>query len=63
MIGDTWYPIASMRILKYFLVRKAWLKANLKDIIHLINIQTFLMDEPEKGDPVKPCMDVYNKKS
>ena len=27
-----------------------------------INNQTFLMDDPEKGGPVTPCMDVYNEK-
>ena len=40
-------------------VKKSWVKANLKDIKKLINNQTFLMDNKEKGELVKPCMDVY----
>ena len=38
------------------------MKATLKDIINKINNHTFLKDEPEKGDPVTPCMDVYKAK-
>ena len=38
------------------------LKATLKFIKNLINNQFFLVDEPEKGYPVTPCMDVYNAK-
>ena len=40
-------------------VKKAWLKSTLKDIKHLINNNTFRMDESEKGGPVIPCMDFY----
>ena len=40
-------------------IRKLWHKENLKEIKNLINNQIFLMDEPEKGDPVTPCMDAY----
>ena len=43
-------------------IRKSWLKENLKQIKNLINNQTFLVDNPEKGEPVTPCMDVYKKK-
>ena len=32
MIGDTWYPIASMRILKYFLIYSANLKARVHQL-------------------------------
>ena len=31
--------------------KKVWLKANFKEIKNIINNQTFLMDEPEKGEP------------
>ena len=39
------------------------LKANLKEIRNLINNQNFLVDNPEKGEPVTPCMDVYKAKT
>ena len=38
-------------------IKKPWLKANLKEIKNLINNQTFLVQEPEKGEPVTPYMD------
>ena len=41
-------------------IKKPWLKATMKTIKNIINNQTFLVQEPEKGDPVTPCMDVYN---
>ena len=43
-------------------IKKAWLKVTMKDIKSLINNQTFIMDEPEKGYPVTPCMGVYKAK-
>ena len=43
-------------------VKKAWLKETLKEIKKLINNQNFLMDDPEKVDPVTPCMYVYKSK-
>ena len=33
-----------------------------KEIKNIINNQTFLMDEPEKGEPATWCMDVYKAK-
>ena len=39
-------------------INKPWIKATLKGVKILINNQTFLFQEPEKGDPVTPCMDV-----
>ena len=39
----------------------ACLAATLKEIKNLINNQTFLMDDPEKGDPVIACTDVYKE--
>ena len=41
--------------------KKSWLKATLKEIKHLINNQTFLINDLEKVDPVTPCMDVYKE--
>ena len=39
--------------------KKTRLKSTLKDINNLINNQNFLVQNPEKGEPVTPCMDVY----
>ena len=41
-------------------IRKPWLKATLKEIKNLINNQTFMIEDPKDGEPVTPCMDVYN---
>ena len=43
-------------------INKYWLKENLKYIKNLINNQTFLVEDPEKDEPVNPCMDVYKAK-
>ena len=43
-------------------IKKLWLKETLKDIKNLINNQTFLIEYPNKGEPVTPCMDVYKAK-
>ena len=40
-------------------IKKPWLKATLKDINNLINNQNFLIEDPEKYEPVTPCMDIY----
>ena len=40
-------------------MKKPWLKATLKEIKNLINNQTFLVEDPEKDEPVNLCMDVY----
>ena len=40
-------------------LKKPWLKATLKWINNLINGQNFLVEDPEKGEPITPCMDVY----
>ena len=37
-------------------------KSNSKEIKNIISIQNFLVQEPEKGEPVTPCMDVYKAK-
>ena len=43
-------------------IKKPWLKATFKEIKNLIDNQTFLVQYPEKGIPVTPCMDVYKVK-
>ena len=40
-------------------IRKSWLKATMKDIKNLINNHAFLVQDPAKGEPVTPNMDVY----
>ena len=34
----------------------------MKEIVNRINNNTFLVQDPEKGEPVTPCMDVYKAK-
>ena len=43
-------------------IKKPWLKATQKDIKNLINNQTFLVEDPDKGEPVTPYMDAYKEK-
>ena len=43
-------------------IKKSWLKVTLKYIQILINNQTFLTNDPEKGEPVTPSMDVHKAK-
>ena len=43
-------------------INKPWLKSTLKDITNLINNKSFLFQEPEKGEPVTPCIYVYKEK-
>ena len=40
-------------------IKKPWIKATLKDVNNLINNYNFLVQEPDKGDPLTMCMDVY----
>ena len=40
-------------------IKKPWIKANLKEINNLINNQTFLVEDPEKDQPVTPYIDSY----
>ena len=37
-------------------------KSNSKRYQNIINDQNFLVQDPEKGEPVIPCMDVYKDK-
>ena len=39
-------------------INKPWLKATQKKIKNIINNQTSLVEYPEKGGPVTPCMEV-----
>ena len=40
-------------------IKKPWIKATLKDVNNLINNYNFLVQDPDKGDPLTMCMDVY----
>ena len=43
-------------------IKNPWLKATLKEIKNLINNETFIIEDPNKGKPVTPYMDVYKAK-
>ena len=43
-------------------INKPWLEATLKEINNLINNQTFIVEDPEKDEPVTPWIDVYKAK-
>ena len=43
-------------------INKYWIKATKKEIKNLIINQTFLVKNPEKGEPVTPCMGVNKSK-
>ena len=43
-------------------IKKPWLKATQKGIKNLINNNTFLVQDPEIGEHVTPCMDFYKAK-
>ena len=43
-------------------IRKPWLKATLKEINNLINNQNVLIEDQKEGEPVTPCMAVYEAK-
>ena len=42
-------------------VKKDWLKATLKEITSLIKNKNFILDDPENGEQVSPCMHVYKE--
>ena len=44
-------------------IKKPCLKATKKDIKNLINNQNVLVEDPEKVEPVTPCMDVCTAKN
>ena len=43
-------------------IKKPCIKATKKDIKNLITNQTFIVEDPKKGEPVTTCMDVYKSK-
>ena len=43
-------------------IRKTWLKATLNEIKNIINNQTLLIEDTNKGEPVTSCKDVYKAK-
>ena len=43
-------------------MKKTWLKENQKEIKNIINNQTFIVQESEKGEPVTPCVYIYKAK-
>ena len=43
-------------------IKKPWIKATQKKIKNLINNQTFISQDPEKVEPVTPCVDAYKAK-
>ena len=44
-------------------IKKPWIKVTLKEIKNLINNRNFLVQDPENGETVTPCMDVYKSKT
>ena len=44
-------------------INKPWLKETQKEIKNIINNHFFLVQDPEKGEPVTPCMDIYKAKT
>ena len=43
-------------------IKKPWLKSTIKEIMNIINNQTFLIEDQNEGGPVTPCMDVSKAK-
>ena len=43
-------------------IEKPWLKETQKDIKNITSNQTFLVEYPNKGEPVIPCIDMYKAK-
>ena len=43
-------------------LKKPWLRATKKEIKNLIDNKTFKQEDPEPGEVVTPCMDVYKVK-
>ena len=43
-------------------INEPWIKANQREIKHIISNHIFLVQEPVKGEPVTPCMDVHKDK-
>ena len=43
-------------------IKKPWITSTQKQIRNIINTQNFLVDDPEKGEPVYPCTDIFKEK-
>ena len=43
-------------------INKPWLKSTQKEIKNIIKNRNFLVEDPNKGETVTPCMDVYKTK-
>ena len=43
-------------------VKKSWLKSTFKYIKNIFNKHNFIMNDPDNGDPVTPCIYVYKSK-
>ena len=43
-------------------INKPWLKATIKEIKNIINNQTLLVQDPEKGEPITSFVGVYKAK-
>ena len=43
-------------------IKIPWIKANLKELKNITNNNNLLVEEPEKGGHVTPCMDVLKTK-
>ena len=43
-------------------IKKPWIKATQNYIKNIIKNKTFIVEDPEKGEPMTPCMDIYKAK-
>ena len=43
-------------------IKKPWIKATQTEIKNIIDNQTFIVQDTEKGEPLTPYMDVYKAK-
>ena len=55
-------PVILQKSRDYQQKSKGLVETTLKGIKNRINNQTFLRDDPDMGELVTPCMDVYNSK-
>ena len=44
------------------MLKKSWLKANLREVENIIHYNTYQMDDPYKGESATPFMYVYKSK-
>ena len=43
-------------------IKKSWINSTLKEIKNLIKNNNYIVEDPKKGEPVTPCMDVHQAK-